>query len=87
MLQAAERLGVSPSVVRRLISGRILRATQILPGAPWEIDSKAVASPEVIHAAAALKNRDNHHVQDSVGEGTPRLPGLDEESVNGKDLP
>jgi hypothetical protein len=78
MLQAAERLGVSPTVVRRLIAGKILPATQILPGAPWEIESKAVASPEVICAATALKNRDNYD-QDSVREATPRLPGLDEE--------
>ena len=78
MLQAAERLGVSPTVVRRLIANKILQATQILPGAPWEIDPKAVASPEVIQAAAALKNRDNNG-RDSVSEGTPRLPGLDAE--------
>jgi DNA invertase Pin-like site-specific DNA recombinase len=78
MLQAAERLGVSPTVVRRLIANKILQATQILPGAPWEIDPKAVASPEVIQAAAALKNRDNYG-RDSVSEGTPRLPGLDAE--------
>jgi len=86
MLQAAERLGVSATVVRRLIAGKILPATQILPGAPWEIDSKAVASPEVIQAAAALKNRESRQ-QDPVSEGTPRLPGLDEESVAGNDLP
>ena len=84
MLQAAERLGVSPTVVRRLIAGKMLHATQILPGAPWEIDSRAVASPEVIHAATALRNRDNRD-RDSVSEGTPRLPGLDED--NGKNLP
>jgi len=78
MLQAAERLGVSPTVVRRLIAGKILTATQILPGAPWEIDSEAVASPEVIRAAVALKNRDNYD-RHSVSEAMPRLPGLDEE--------
>ena len=78
MLQAAERLGVSPSVVRRLIAAKILPATQILPGAPWEIDSRAVTSSEVIRVATALKNRDNYN-QDYVSEATPRLPGLDEE--------
>jgi hypothetical protein len=86
MLQAAERLGVSPTVVRRLIAGKVLSATQILPGAPWEIDSKAVASPEVIHAATALKNRDNRQ-RHSVSAGTPRLPGLEEESVEREELP
>ena len=84
MLQAAERLGVSATVVRRLIANQILPATQILPGAPWEIDPKAVASPEVIEAAAMLKNRENRQ-QGATGEATPMLPGLDEESVEGKD--
>jgi len=86
MLQAAEQLGVSPTVVRRLIARKILPATQILPSAPWEIDSKAVASPEVIQVAMALKSRDRRH-QTLVSEATLRLPGLDEESAEGKDLP
>lgn len=86
MLQAAERLGVSPTVVRRLIAGKVLQATQILPGAPWEIDSKAVASPEVIQAATALRNRDNRQ-RDSASAGTPKLPGLEEGSVERKELP
>ena len=77
---------MSPAVVRRLIAGKMLRATQILPGAPWEIDSKAVASPEVIHAATELGHRDKRN-RASISEGTPRLPGLDEEADNGKNLP
>jgi DNA invertase Pin-like site-specific DNA recombinase len=86
MLQAAQRLGVSATVVRRLIADKILPATQILPGAPWEIDPKAVASSEVIQAATALRNRDKRQ-QDSVSERTLRLPGLFEESIEGNDLP
>lgn len=86
MLQAAEQLGVSPAVVRRLIASKILQATQILPGAPWEIDPKAVASAEVIQAATALKNRDKRQ-QGSRNKGMPKLPGFDEELVNGKELP
>jgi DNA invertase Pin-like site-specific DNA recombinase len=86
MLQAAQRLGVSATVVRRLIAGKILQATQILPGAPWEIDSKAVASPEVIRTAMTLKNRYSRE-QKHVSEGTLSLPGLYEESAEEKDLP
>jgi hypothetical protein len=86
MLQAADRLGVSPTVVRRLIAGNVLRATQILPGAPWEIDANAIASPDVIHAAMALKNRDNRSRLTGTEE-TLRLPGFDEELIEGKDLP
>ncbi len=84
--QAAERLGVSPTVVRRLVADKVLPATQVVPGAPWEIDAKVVALPEVIHAATALKNRDSHP-RCLAGEGTLRLPGLYEESTEGTDLP
>jgi hypothetical protein len=86
MLQAAHRLGVSSTVVRRLIASKILPASQILPGAPWEIGSKAVAAPEVIHAATALRSRDSRH-RGTKNEGTPKLPGLYEESTKGPELP
>lgn len=86
MLQAAQRLGVSPTVVRRLIASKILPASQILSGAPWEIDPKAVAAPEVIQATTALKNRDRRHGVPR-GEGTPELPGLYEESTEETELP
>lgn len=35
--QAAERLGVSETVVRRLITTKVLPATQVVASAPWEI--------------------------------------------------
>lgn len=85
MLQAAQRLGVSTTLVRRLIGDKILSATQIVPGAPWEIDSQAVVSPVVIQAAAAAKNRDSLQ-QSPISEGTPMLPGLAEESVEEEDF-
>ena len=83
MLQAAQRLGVSSTLVRRLIGDKILPATQIVPGAPWEIDSKAVASPVVIQAVAAAKNRDSRQ-QSPISERIAMLPGLDEDSSEGK---
>ena len=85
LLQAAQRLGVSTTLVRRLIVDKILPATQIVPGAPWEIDSQAVDSPGVIQAAAAAKNRESRQ-QSAISEGTPMLPGLDEESIEGQDF-
>ena len=85
MLQAAQRLGVSTTLVRRLIGDKILPATQIVPGAPWEIDSQAVVSPVVIQAAAAAKNRDSRQ-QSPISERIPMLSGLDVESVDGEDL-
>ncbi len=76
--QAAEQLGVSATVVRRLIERKILPATQIVFGAPWQIDAKSVASTEVIHAAMALKNRESKRYQPADGK-TFLLPGLYEE--------
>jgi DNA invertase Pin-like site-specific DNA recombinase len=74
--RAAEQLGVSPSVVRRLIEMKILPAAQIVSGAPWQIDAKDIASPEVIRAATALKNRDRGLRHESVNDATLLLPGL-----------
>ena len=76
---AAEQLGVSPSVVRRLIERKILPATQIVSGAPWQIDAKDVILGEVIQAAMALKNRDRRLRKQSGDDGTLLLPGVSEQ--------
>jgi excisionase family DNA binding protein len=55
--QAAVRLGVSVTVVRRLIHGKTVPATQVVPGAPWQIPVAAVESPEVLQVARDIKNR------------------------------
>jgi DNA invertase Pin-like site-specific DNA recombinase len=77
--RAAQQLGVSPTVVRRLITRKILPATQIVSGAPWQIDAKNVASAEVIRAAMALKSRDRQLRDESVDNETLLLPGLSEQ--------
>ena len=74
--RAAEQLGVSASVVRRLIELKILPAAQIVSGAPWQIDAEDIASPEVIRAATALKNRDRGLRDESLNDATLLLPGL-----------
>jgi len=86
MIQAAQRLGVSTAVVRRLIDGKILPATQVLPGAPWAIDTQAITSPEVIQAAKERKSGDSRERR-VVSEGTLSLPGIYEESAEHSDLP
>jgi hypothetical protein len=35
--KVAEQLAVSTTIVRRLIASKILPATQVVPGAPWEL--------------------------------------------------
>jgi DNA invertase Pin-like site-specific DNA recombinase len=77
--QAARQLGVSPTVVRQLIEQKLLPATQIVAGAPWEIITQDVISAEVIQAAAALKNRDNRRRRRYPDERTLSLPGLSEQ--------
>ena len=86
--QVAERLTVSTTVVRRLIASKVLPATQVVPGAPWEIDGTVISSPEVIRAATALRNRESRQ-RSSVDERTLSLPGfaLHEESQRSTDLP
>lgn len=86
MIQAAQRLGVSTAVVRRLIDGKILSATQVLPGAPWAIDAQAITSPEVIHAAKERKGGGSRERR-VVSEGTLSLPGICEESAEDTDSP
>lgn len=84
--QVAEQLAVSTTIVRRLIASKVLPATQVIPGAPWEIDGKVIASPQVIQAATALRNRERRP-RCPVDERTLSLPGLDEKSTEGTNQP
>ena len=54
--QAADRLGVGPWVLRRLIKLGVLEAKQVIPCAPWQLDP-AVLDAEVIRQAAKLEGR------------------------------
>jgi hypothetical protein len=74
--QAAEQLDVSVTVVRRLIERKIIPATQIVSGAPWQIDAKDISVNKVIQAALAMKKRLRDNSRD---ENTLLLPGLSEE--------
>ncbi len=55
MSEAAELLGVSHHVIRRLIRERILRAEQVVPGAPHQIPASDLQS-DAVAAALAHKN-------------------------------
>jgi len=81
--QAAGRLGISVTAVRRLIHSKAIPATQVVPGAPWQIPAAAVESPEALQAAMNIKNRHRPRPQ-SHDEGTLELIGfelLEEEGV------
>ena len=54
--QASEELGVSRSVVRRLISKHTLPAHQVLESTPWIIERKSLRLPAVQTAVEAVKS-------------------------------
>lgn len=53
--QATVRLGVSNTVVKKLIAAKILPATQAAPGLPWEIPAAALDAREVQRAVARTR--------------------------------
>ena len=74
--QAAGKLAVSATVVRRLISLKILAATQVVGCAPWEIAASALESEAVRSAARAIQTRRFKARSGTPDERTLRIPGL-----------
>jgi hypothetical protein len=54
--QVAQRLGVSASVVRRLVKSGVLPASQVVPSAPWQIPVEGLNLPAVVAEIAAVKS-------------------------------
>jgi len=54
--QAADRLGVGPWVLRRLITRGILEATQVVPCAPWQLDPSILDTDAIRSAAKAVQD-------------------------------
>jgi excisionase family DNA binding protein len=69
--QAADRLSTNRTIVKRLIEERILPATQVVPGAPWEIPEESVQSPLVIAAVKKVAAR-------------PRIPRMEVQEGRGQ---
>jgi DNA invertase Pin-like site-specific DNA recombinase len=65
--EAAERLKVSPTCVRRMIAQKQLPASQVIRFAPWEIPVEALESEVVRKAITNIKNRvrNNPQTQDA----------------------
>ena len=57
LAQAAQRLGVSPMSVRRLIARNELAARQVVPCAPWEIAAASLDAAVVREAVLRIKQR------------------------------
>ena len=54
--QAATELGVSHTVIRRLIREDVLPATQVVPSTPWIIDLKSLGLADVVTAVSAVRS-------------------------------
>jgi DNA invertase Pin-like site-specific DNA recombinase len=74
--QTAGRLGVSATVVRHLIERKALPATQVMPGAPWQISAAAADAPEIKQAAKDLQDRRHPSRKQSRNECTLELTGF-----------
>jgi excisionase family DNA binding protein len=57
MQAAAERLGVSPKTIRRMIEQHQLPATQVVPCAPWQIRADVLDVHEIRKAVEHIKSR------------------------------
>jgi DNA invertase Pin-like site-specific DNA recombinase len=55
--EAAYRLGISSTSVRRLIDQKVLAATQVVPCAPWEILAESLTDETVLKAVNDIKKR------------------------------
>jgi DNA invertase Pin-like site-specific DNA recombinase len=82
---AVERLGVSNTVVLRLIRQGLIVATQVVPGAPYEIESASLDSPEVAVAVRRTLERGTPARDWSADRRTLSLPGFDDHSRKGGD--
>jgi excisionase family DNA binding protein len=74
--QAAGRLGVSVTVVRHLIQRKAIPATQVVPGAPWQIPVAAVEAPEVRQAVMIIRSRRHPSRAQLRDERTLELTGF-----------
>jgi len=55
LAQAATHLSVSATVIRRLVKNGILKAQQLAPGIPWQIERAALCTPEVTREIETVK--------------------------------
>jgi hypothetical protein len=74
--QAADRLGVGPWVLRRLIKLGILEAKQVVPCAPWQLDASVLDTDAIRNAAKEVKGR-TRRPRSRIGDlHTLEIPGI-----------
>jgi excisionase family DNA binding protein len=67
--EAAYRLGISSTSVRRLIDQKVLPATQVVSCAPWEIPTESLKGEAVLKAVNSIKKRVRPRTQNQQNEG------------------
>ena len=72
LAQTAVQLGVSTTVIRRLITQGTLPASQVVPSAPWIIDASDLALLAVQTEVQAVQGSRRHRDR---CPGLPALPG------------
>jgi DNA invertase Pin-like site-specific DNA recombinase len=75
--QAADRLGVGPWVIRRLITRQLLAATQVVACAPWQIDPSVLDTDAVRTAAQEVTQGGTRRPRSRMRDvHTLEIPGL-----------
>jgi hypothetical protein len=74
--ETARRLGICVGSVLRLIRDRVLPASQVMPGAPWQISVAALSSERVKIGVRSVVERRSRNLADLQDARTLRLPGL-----------
>ena len=74
--QAADRLGVGPWVLRRLITRGILEATQVVPCAPWQLDPSILDTDAIRSAAKAVQGHTRRSGSRRADSHTLVIPGI-----------
>ena len=74
--QAAERLGVSMRTVRELLRTNVLRGTQVVKFAPWQIPAEALNATAVVERVQRIHDGKQQRILQTLDEHTLRLPGM-----------
>lgn len=74
--QAADRLGVGPWVLRRLITQGLLEATQVVSCAPWQINPSVLDTDTIRNAALEVQGRTRRPGSRVTDSDTLMIPGL-----------
>lgn len=82
---AVERLGVSNTVVLRLIRNGTIVATQVVPNAPYEISPESLDTPAVAEAIRRTRERGKPARAWASDRRSLSLPGFEDDENRGKE--